>query len=218
MANVKILTNVPEIMTFKFNSWKKWDNKGKDGNYVTYSIGVENKGVDAYFSVYEKEYDGLFSKLGDLQDRTLEILKYEDGKYKNWKIMENGVDITPRFGSQNAPQAPTRPLTDQNAQTPTQSNYSIPEGQYLLIKTYNETLDKQRTVFRGMESKIKELEAKVEDLTKKVGYMTEMFKQANPDAYELHKNELPEPIEPEIPIIEPVSDQAKTMADALGIK
>lgn len=102
MANLKLRTNVPEIINFKFDTWKEWDNEGKDGErYKTYSIGVENRGVDTYFSVYEKEYLNIFKPLGNLKDRIIEVLKYEDGKYKAWKILENGVDITP--GRQSAP-------------------------------------------------------------------------------------------------------------------
>lgn len=222
MAKVQILTNIPEFLTFKFNTWKRWDNQGQKGPYVTYSIGVEHKGVDEYFTVYEREYNEVFSKLGNLQGRTLEVGKFQDGKYVNWSIKENGADITPQR-SYGAPQAPTSHTTPQSIQTPTPQQNQAPQlnfepHQFVTKNMLNEIMDKQRKAFREMDKITKEV-------TRQLEYIKEMMK-TNQNSWEMHKDmltPLEKPIErqeetdPEIPIVGNDENFTKNASNALGI-
>lgn len=167
MSYVDIKTNIPELVTFKFSSWKRWENDGKDGKYIKYSIGVENRGEDKYLSIYEREYQKYFESLGDLKDRILEILKYEDGKYKSWKIIENGVDITP--GGTNTP-VHTQNVTQRNFE----ANNDVPDVQ--------ETIAKMRVAFQSMADAHKALEMRVSGLETIVADLT------SKDAVDLHQS------------------------------
>ena len=99
-------------------------------------------------------------------------------------------DLPPR-----APQATTSDFHMQSIQT----------DQFLTKTQYNEILDKQRAAFR-------EMQAKVDECVKQVEYFKELWKLRNPDAGEIHADQIEE-----IPIIKP-EEQADSMAAALGIK
>lgn len=157
---VDVKTNIPEIITPKFRSWKEWENTGKNGDYKTYSIGVEWGGQDAYFSVGEGVYKNVFEPLGDLQDRTLEVVKYEDGKYKKWKVIEGGKDITPTGSVKN-------------------------EGKKTETKTETNA---QREWALKVASDIQELRARVIELEDEIdGLKGTMVNEDNEKAYEFHK-------------------------------
>ena len=89
---LKIMTNVPEIITFQFDDFKT--GTGQYGQWYMYT--VENRGVNKTFFPSEHLHQ-LLQTIGNLQGKTLEIVKYEDGNFKNWKIVQNGLDITPKI-------------------------------------------------------------------------------------------------------------------------
>lgn len=169
---VEVKTNIPEMITPKFRTWKEWENEGTNGKYKTYSIGVEWRGQDAYFSVNEGVYRAVFEPLGDLQDRTLEILKYEDGKYKRWKVMENGVEITPKAknGAAISLKPQTTPYTQKEPNTPYTPKFASQEQ----IAKINENIQK-------MVKKIVEMEMNID------GLMGALITKKNEKAFELHK-------------------------------
>jgi hypothetical protein len=126
MANkyVEPKTNIPEVITFQFDSFKKCKNTSKRTGkpFTSYSIGVENRGEDKYYSIFEEDYN-LFAQLGDLKGRTMEICKVEGEKNRKYLIIkENGVDITPTI----APQATQSPSTTPNV--PQQLNPGVLEA------------------------------------------------------------------------------------------
>lgn len=88
---VKFLTNISERLTFKFGDFKS----GESAHGPWYLYTVEHKGEDKALFPSAKLHSMLQS-IGSLEGRTLEILKYEDGNVKMWKILENGQDITPK--------------------------------------------------------------------------------------------------------------------------
>lgn len=148
-----MMTNVPEILTFNFDQWKEWENTGDKGIYKTYSIGVECRGVDGYLSVYEREYNEVFKPLGALKGRVLEILKYEDGKYKAWKIMENGVDITPGR-SDSSFKSSTSPV-------PVEYSTSVPKEDFEALQ---DRVERMAQWAAGMEKKVDGLRTLLVDL------------------------------------------------------
>ena len=100
---LKIQTNVPEIITFKFPDFKTGTNDY--GQWYKYT--VENRGVDKVF--FPTEYlHNMLQTIGTLEGKTLEILKYENGTFKNWKIFEAGLDITPKI-IKNTPASTSTP-------------------------------------------------------------------------------------------------------------
>lgn len=110
---VKFLTNMATPVTFKYDTPREFE--GEYGK--SYSYGVEYKGEDAYMSVTPMLND-MLQKLGPLQGKSLEILKYQDPdsddlKKVFWKILDaSGNDITPAVGS--APSPEQKPATAQN--------------------------------------------------------------------------------------------------------
>lgn len=188
---VELKTNIPEIVTFKFGTWKRWENQGDKGPYVKYSIGVENRGEDKYLSIYEKEYIKYFEPLGNLQDREIEILKYEDGKYKAWKLMEKGVEITPKATQHTAP-------TIQPAQ---------PEDRVEKMAFYikNTLIPKVEELEKSLAS----ANTKIEELRKEVGGLKTLSVDMNgKDAVDLHASfpvrdvhKAKEIVEGEIPVV-----------------
>lgn len=140
---LKFLTNVPEEVTFKFDSPKVWDNTSQDGKaYKTYSYLVVNRGVDKYMSATQYLND-LLSQLGGLRDRTLSIEQVQDPadlKKKYWVIKENGMEVTPSKSTQSV--TPTQQTNHQGCNC-------------------EETFENMRTAFKAMKDKVANLEALV---------------------------------------------------------
>lgn len=192
---VKFLTNIAEFITFKFDQPKEYPNKFKPGE-LQYSYGVEWKGQDAYLTATPK-LNQLLQALPKRQGETIQILKYEDGTAKLWKIMDiQGNDITPQTSPQTQ-NAPTSHVNHQQTQIPIpQPNQSLQPNfdpsQFLTKTQFNEILDKQRKAFREMDEKVKEI-------TRQLEYIKEMMK-TNGNSWEMHKDMLPpleKPIEPQ---------------------
>ena len=68
---------------------------------------------------------------------------------------------------------------------------------------------KIKVSFEQRDKQIGELLEQVLDLKQKLEYMTLMFKQGNPDAFEVHKDKLPK--------ISQETEQTKEIADKLEI-
>ncbi len=130
MANntyVKFLTNITETVTFKFDAPKEWDNRYKPGE-KQYSYGVEWRGTDAYLTATPTLHSRLQALL-PLQGKVLQILKYEDGQTKLWKIMDihgnelapSGVQQPAQAGYQQAQEYPYPPVNAHQA-VPTQGD------------------------------------------------------------------------------------------------
>lgn len=79
--------------------------------------------------------------------------------------------------SPNAPQDTQRQFTPQ-------SNTNIPLDQFLTKEAFNKTLDAQRKAFSEMSTRIAEL-------TKQLDYFKELWKTQNPNAFEVHKDQIP---------------------------
>lgn len=197
MEYIKFLTNLPQKVTIKYNNGLEKEGKfGKQWNW-----GVTQDGVDKMMSVTEK-LNGMLESLTP-GGRTLEILKYEDGTTKLWKILENGQDITP-----DVKNGSTRHVSPQSSTSTSKTAQIVPQDQFLTITQFNETLDKMRKAFKEMDTLIHEvggrnqiLEEKVEKLEKELEYFSFIFKQNNPQAHLLHEKDLPESKEPEIPVL-----------------
>lgn len=117
MQYIKFATNLGQSMVFNYN--KGLEKDGKFGKQWLW--GVNQGGVDAMLTATER----LNEMLEEIQPkgRLLEILKYEDGKKKLWKILENGEDITPQ--SNYAKKTPTTQNNTENTSLPTPTpNYS----------------------------------------------------------------------------------------------
>lgn len=189
MANkIQVLVNIPFIVQFKFDKPKIWDNVGNDGKaYQTFSYAVIHQGVDTYLSA-DWKLQPMLEQLGSLKDRELQLLKYQDGKYTNWKIMDvRGNDITP--GTHQAQNLPP-------------TSYSNPQSAPSTTPSSTEALERKIKVsFEQRDKKIAELTEKLEELTKQMGNFAFIFQQHSPDAFKIHSKELPTPIEPEIPVI-----------------
>lgn len=193
MGFLKIATNIPADVEFQFDQPKEYT-----GQYGTsYNYGVVHKGENMTLSATKILHEKL-QAIGNLRGKSLQILKYEDGQKKLWKILDQQGNELNAQSTYSAPQAPTRPLAPQ-------SSTNVPNGQFLTLAQFNEQLDKMRKAFKEMDTLLHEvggrnqfLEEKVETLAKQVAYMTEMFKQGNPDAYKLHADQLPKL---EIPIV-----------------
>lgn len=200
MEYLKFLTNIPQKVTIKYNNGLE-----KEGKFGTqWNWGVTQDGVDKMMSVTER-LNGMLESLTP-GGRTLEILKYEDGTTKLWKILENGQDITP-----DVKNGATRHVSPQSStNTPPQSQ-NLPQGQFLTITQFNETLDKMRSAFGLMDKRIKELENIVSIQKEQLSYFSALFKQNNPEAHLLHEKELP------IPIIGSTEDFVDKATKELGL-
>ena len=85
---LKFSTNIPELVTFKYNDFR--EGKGEYGAWYKYT--VVNKGVDK--TVFAKE--GLHQKLQSLQPiegKELEITLAEEDNRKRWKIYFRGEEV-----------------------------------------------------------------------------------------------------------------------------
>ena len=186
---IDIKTNIPEIIKFKFDTFKKWENTSQAGKpYVSYSIGTEWKGQDAYFSLFESDYLKAFAQLdGQLKDRTLEIEKVEgDGGRKYWVIKENGNDITP----QNAPQPQNTPT--QSIQTPPVSSSEAKEPFNYILSAIKKLNENQTKIIAEI-TKIKEEQKSTRTL---------LVDLKGEPAVSLHESTTAETEEEKIPIIE----------------
>jgi hypothetical protein len=165
MNYIKFQTNIPQSMVFNYNTGMEKDGKfGKFWNW-----GVNQGGVDAMLTATER----LNEILEEIQPKgkLLEILKYEDGKKKMWKILENGQDITPAFKSSRTQE------TTENTYNTTPKPNSQPDailGLQAQIKQLNRNQDK-------MVDKIQDLEQQIQ------GLYGALINETNQDAYELHK-------------------------------
>lgn len=144
---VKFLTNVPESMTFKFD--EGLEKEGKFGKYFNW--GVTWKGEDAYMSASPLLND-LLLKIGKLYGKTVQILKYEDGNKKMWKILDmegNTISGGNTLESvENSPQAKNEP------------KYSNPQEIDKLIAS----MEAMRIWATGINAEIKTLREKVSGL------------------------------------------------------
>lgn len=187
MANkINVLTNIPFMVQFKYDKPKVWDNVGQDGKaYQTFSYAVIHQGVDTYLNA-DWKLQPMLEKMGNLKDKEFQLLKYQDGKYTNWKIMDvHGNDITPTAQYTPQPQnAPQTSFPQQQAQTPTPDQFKALE-------------DKIRAAFAARDKQIGEQLEMIMDLKQKLAYMTGLFKEHSKDAFEVHKDQL----ETEIPVI-----------------
>ena len=175
-------TNIAELVTFSFNEPKIFVNQGQYGQYNTYSYGVVHRGVNKYFSADQRLYDAL-SKLGALQGRELEILKYEQGKYRHWKISENGQVIA----DSGANYAQNRAQADTAAKVgtyPPQAAKNDVEGQIAanLEERIREAFAKRDKYIDELLQAIKKLEARVS------GLETLAAGQTSREALELHQS------------------------------
>ena len=85
---LKFQTNIPELVTFKYNDFR--EGTGQYGAWYKYT--VVNKGVDK--TVFAKE--GLHQKLQSLQPlegKELEITLAEEDNRKRWKIYFRGEEV-----------------------------------------------------------------------------------------------------------------------------
>lgn len=136
MEYLKFQTNIPQTITPKFN--KGVEREGKFGKQWYW--GVEQNGVDKGMTVTEILND-LLEKVQPA-GKIIQILKYEDGNHKFWKILDaHGTDITPE-----ARKSPTTPVQPQSGQ--------IPEDKLKAV----------REAFLGLEARVKLLEEQVESL------------------------------------------------------
>lgn len=149
--NVKFLTNIAEIITFKFDQGLEKD--GQHGKF--YSYGVVWKGEDAYMAVSPMLND-MLQKIGNLKDRTLQVMKYEDPsntKKTLWKVMdENNNDLT------NTPSKAVE--TTEHIQHPPASTNDA-TGQ---MKVLQDEIEKMRTWAVSVNMAIQELKKKVSGL------------------------------------------------------
>lgn len=117
MNYLKFKTNLPEMVTFKFNQGIEKDNPFKQGE-KQYQYGVTYQGEDYMLTATPILNDKL-QKVGNLQGKTLQILKYEDGQKKFWKILDaQGQEIELGQSNYSKPKQitnqPQKPATGQN--------------------------------------------------------------------------------------------------------
>lgn len=145
MANtketLKFLTNVPEIITFQFDDFKT--GKSQYGDWFMY--GVENRGMDKIVFPSENLHN-MFQTIGSLKGKTLEVVKYEDGNFKNWKISESGVDITPKV---------IKSVSQGNQQP------SFPENNSPGLVELHKRLEKASQAFTALENRLNALEIRI---------------------------------------------------------
>ena len=166
---VKFRTNIAEPVTFKYDQPKEYPNKFKPGE-MQYSYGVEWHGVDAYLTATPK-LNELLQGLPKREGEQIQILKYEEGTTKFWKIMDaQGNDITP--GQSNVPK-----------KTETRSQGQI-GGNYVTLEQYNQVLEKQRAAFAKMSENVDECVEQVE-------YFKQLWKTQNPEANKVHEDAIP---------------------------
>ena len=138
---LKFQTNIPLVVTFSFDQPKEYPNKFKPGE-MQYTYGVKQDGKEAFLSVTPT----LNAKLQDLSPlfgKTLQILKYEDGTKKLWKIMDAaGADITPTTSAM-----------------PKQSN--APTTAFLDLTAINARIDKAAEVIKEMDNRLKAMEMQI---------------------------------------------------------
>lgn len=107
MNYIKFKTNIPETMTFQFDSGL--EKPGQYGMQYAYKV-IQVNGEEAYLYATEV-LNGLLQKINPLRNVTLTISKVQDPndlKRTHWAIEdENGVDITPGFKSAVTPQKPS---------------------------------------------------------------------------------------------------------------
>lgn len=175
---VKFLTNITETVTFKFDSPKEWDNRYKPGE-KQYSYGVEWRGMDAYLTATPMLHSKLQS-LRPLQGKVLQILKYEDGQAKLWKIMDiHGNELRtdsgpqPYQGQGNGWQGQRIPQDSGDsrrfhAQTGTDGYEDIPTpstGDFDPIPDETaETIEKMRTWAKAVAIEMKEMTERIVSL------------------------------------------------------
>jgi hypothetical protein len=138
MNYIKFSTNIGQIMTFKYD--KGLEKEGKFG--LQWNWGVTQNGQDAMVSVTERL--NLMLEAIKPYGKTLEILKYEDGQHKLWKILENGVDITPKIDTRSS-------MPTQQSKTPQIANSEATEA-------INKRLDQMAVYCKGLEERIAFLE------------------------------------------------------------
>lgn len=152
LETLKLNTNIPELLEFKYNEFKSGQ-----GQYGTWHMTtVVHRGVDKTFFPTEFLY-GKLMELGNLQGKTFQITKIEDGEYKSWKICdERGAEITP-----SAPQSPTSHASTVKQQS---TNPQL-----------NESLEaKIRVSFEKRDKAIEELATMVIELQEKVARLEQM--------------------------------------------
>jgi hypothetical protein len=152
MNYLKFQTNIGQSMVFNYN--KGLEKDGKFGKQWLW--GVNQGGVDAILSATER----LNEMLEEIQPkgRLIEILKYEDGQKKLWKILENGQDITPQ--SNYAKKAPTTQNNTGNTSLPTTTPKASPDAVF-------EALEALRERIRMLNANQDKLVAKILELEKK---------------------------------------------------
>ena len=175
MEYLKFQTNIPLEVEFKFDQGIERDNKFKPGE-KQYNYGVMHRGVESTITVTPRLND-MLQELLPLAGKSLQILKYEDGTKKLWKILDiKGNDVTPQSVGQYKPKTPTTGQTNGNA--------SVPPEQFLTLNQFNETLDKQRAAFRAMQEK-------VDECVRQVEYFKTLWKTQNPEANKVHEDAIP---------------------------
>lgn len=93
--NLKFRTNIPEFVTFQYDSGR--EREGKYGKFFSYGVKWRQEGgkeVMAYMAATPILNDQL-QLIGNLKGKTVQILKYEVGNNKIWKILDTqGNDLT----------------------------------------------------------------------------------------------------------------------------
>lgn len=124
MANyVKFLTNIPETITFNFDTPSKNKETGEDFKInqwgsKQFNYGVVWKGLDSYLTASETLHN-ILKNLNGLRGKTIQILKYEDGKRNLWKILDaqgNELSVSQQQNNQNTHNIP--PQTQKPATEP----------------------------------------------------------------------------------------------------
>ena len=140
---VKFQTNLPTKLKFQYDHGLF--KEGKFGPQWNWGVKTgENLDVDGTVSATET-LNNILETLKPF-GRTLEILKYEDGTRKLWKILENGTDITPQVIK----------TVSQGIQQPLPSN-NTPTG----LVELSERLNKAADAFTALENRLNALEVRV---------------------------------------------------------
>lgn len=150
---VSLKTNIPELVEFQFNEPLKdkvtgsiWKQNQWGKNQCIF--GVVHNGIDSYLTCSEALYN-IVNQVENLQGKTLEILKYEDGTTKLWKVLYNGEEVGKGTNVPNQPENPVQVNLE------AKNDHSSCEM----------TFAKMRIAFRELEKRIEAAETILEGMT-----------------------------------------------------
>jgi hypothetical protein len=102
LPTLKILTNIPEFITFNFPDFKT--GVGEYGDWFKYEVTHKGEAKSWFPTPF---LHNKLQSLGNLEGQTIQVLKYETNGKTLWKLMdERGTEI-----ALNAPQSTARPST-----------------------------------------------------------------------------------------------------------